>query len=432
MIRSVSLWHITPADLGVEFFDPSTSVLTADQKLYRLVNNPLCPLKKEQYSDNDYKAILKMRDFVSNVRYQIKTIGNGAELKEFPGIIGCIASYNITENLSCYIMDNGIVVFFEKGQPIPFEDADYFSLPAFHERQIYEDEYCTNPKVTPEKQPLYDFLQLLWDCVENKEFHYSSSPEFGNHGIQYTLCITMIDDPDLVSHDIPEQMKRNIHALLDTSAFNNILQKSQWDLIKKHVDCDDISQLNLLDLSETLVFADNWSGVLLAGDLSHNQTCIDWLLEFEILLQSQWLLFYAYCENVSRQNMSAMDLQKILNSVEFAKINLDNDISSNMEQCRHIMRNSLIRSSDINTIYFRMHGLVSNKLKMKLMEDDRKKARFSLFSDLSLLSIALLELYGVIDQLLSMKEYTITNLITTIIMLLIGAFCFWFMIKGRD
>ena len=429
MIQSVSLWHITPTDLGVEFFDPSTSVLTADQELYRLVNNSLVPLNKTRFSSNDYNAILKMRKFLTNVRNRLEA---PAAVREFPGITGCIASYTVTENLSCYIMDSGIAVFFEKGDPIPIADMDYFSLPTFHERQIYEDDYCVNHKVSERKKALYDFLHLLWDCVDSKDFHYSASTEFGNQGIPYTLCITMIDDPDLISHNISQQMKRNIHALIDTSAFNNILQESQWDLIKKHIDSDDISQLKLMELSETLVFTDNWSGVLLAGDLSHNKTCIDWLLEFEVLLQSQWLLFYAYCENVSRQNMSAMDLQKILNSVEFAKINLDNDISSNMEQCRHDMRNSLIRSSDINTIYFRMHGMVTNKLKMKLMEDDRKKARFSLFSDLSLLSIALLELYGVMDQLLSRKEFTITNLISALLMALISGVCFWFMIKGRN
>ena len=430
MIKSVSLWHITPADLGVEFFDPSNSVLTADQELYHLVNNPAYPPNKSRFSASDYNAILKMRRFVNNVHSKLPA-SITAE-KDFPGIIGCIASYTITDRLMCYIMDSGIVVFFEKGEPIAVEDPAYFSLPAYHERQIYEDDYCKNPAVTPRKKPLYDFLNLLWSCIDKTEYHYSASKEFGNHGIQYTLCITMIDDPDLVANNISESMKRNIHALVDTSAFNNILQETQWDLIRNHVDTDDISQIKLLELSETLVFSDNWSGVVLAGDLAHNQNCLQWLLEFEVLLQAQWLLFYAYLENVSRQNMSAIELQRILNSVEFAKINLDNDISSNMEQCRHIMRNSLIQSSDINTIFFRMHGMVSNKLKMKLMEDDRKKARFSLFSDLSLLTIALLELYGVLDQILSIKEFTTTNYIATGIMLVISALCFLFMIKGRE
>jgi len=429
MIRSVSLWHITPADLGVEFLDPTNTVLSADEKLYQLVNDTSIPVRKQDYSESDYRSLLFMRRFLSTVRSRL---GEGSAFVDaFPGIIGCIAKYSITEKLFCYIMVSGIAVFFEKGAPIPFEDERYFSLPTFYERQIYEDDYCNNPECTPVKKPVYDFLHLLWDCVGVKEYHYSSSESFGNQGIQYTLCITMIDDPDLVSNHISQQMKRNIRALIDTSAFNNILQKSQWELIKTRIDDDDISDLKLLELSETLVFADNWSGVLLAGDLANNDTCIKWFLEFEIFLQSQWLLFSAYCENVARKDMSAMELQGILNRVEFVKVKLDNDISSNMEQCRHIMRNSLIASSDINTIYHRMHGLVTNKLKMKVMSDEKKKSRFALFSDLSLLVIALLQIYGVVGELLAKESFAQNDLITMAVMLLITAVCIWMMVKGR-
>lgn len=64
MIRSVSLWHVTPADIGVEFFDPTDTVLTSDEKLYQLVNDPSIPVDKTDYSKKDYKAIAFMRSFL--------------------------------------------------------------------------------------------------------------------------------------------------------------------------------------------------------------------------------------------------------------------------------------------------------------------------------------------------------------------------------
>ena len=39
MIQSISLWHITPADIGIEFFDPTSSLLEANEELYNLVND---------------------------------------------------------------------------------------------------------------------------------------------------------------------------------------------------------------------------------------------------------------------------------------------------------------------------------------------------------------------------------------------------------
>lgn len=432
MIKSVSLWHITPVDLGVEFFDPTSTALSADEHLYRLVNTPSEAVEKNRYSKHDYQCVLGMRRFLSRVNDRVKNNDEIRFIREFPNISGCIAKYRITENMFCYVMVNGTALFFEQGEPIPAADERYFSIPAFYARQLYEDDYCNNPDVSPQKKPLYDFLNVLWECVEGKERNYSASDSYGNHGVPYTLCITMVDVPDLVSNRIDPQMRKNIRALLDTSAFSNIYNKDQWDVIKKRIDNDSVDDLELKELSENLVYADNWSGVLLAGDLSKNKTCIIWLMEFEIFLQSQWLLFDSYCENIVREDMTALQLQGILNRVEFVKVKLENDISSNMEQSRHAMRNSLIQSSDINTIYFRMHGILTGKLRIKSISDERKKARFSMFSDLSLLIIALLQIYGVVGELVAKETYTQNDILTMAIMAVITVVCAWIMIKGRS
>lgn len=432
MLKSISLWHITPVDLGAEFFDPTNTVLSADEHLYHLVNSPDVLVNKQQYSKTDYQCILRMRRFLSEVNDHVKNNDQIEFIDEFPNISGCIAKYRITEKMYCYVMVSGTALFFEKGDQISVDDERYFSIPTFYARQTYEDDYCVNPDTSSQKEPLYDFLNVLWECVRDKERSFSASDRYGNHGVPYTLCITMIDAPDLISNKVDLQMKKNIRALLDTSAFNNIYNTKQWDVIRERIDNDSIDDLKLKELSENLVFADNWSGVLIAGDLGKNKTCITWLMEFEIFLQSQWLLFDSYCENIVRENLSSLQLQGILNRVEFVKVKLENDISSNMEQSRHIMRNSLIESSDINTIYFRMHGLLMGKLRIKSISDERKKARYSMFSDLSLLIIALLQIYSVVEDLVSTETFTKNDIITMAIMVGITVICVWVMIKGRS
>ena len=429
MINSVTLWHITPADLGVEFMDPTDTILTADEKLYNLVNNADIKIDKNAYSKSNYNSLIKMQKFLSRVRDRLKSPVTFSE--NFPGINNCIAKYNITETMSCYILLSGIVVFFERGHQIPVVEENYFSLPAFYERQIYEDDYCANPEVTARKQPLYDFLNLLWSCVDKKDFAYSSSKNFGNNGIQYTLCITMIDAPGLISNQVDLQLKKNIRALLDTSAFNNVLKKDHWENIKQRIDNDDISDLQIKELSENLIFADNWSGVVLAGDLADNETCLRWFMDFEIFLQANWLLLYAYCENVARMDFSPVELQGILNRAELLRTMLENDISSNMEQCRLEMHNSLIVSSDIMTIFHRMYGMVSNKLKLKLMSAEKEKNRFALFSDLSLLIIAILQIYSVIESFLNKDQFGKNDFISIGIIACISIVSVWIMIKGK-
>lgn len=69
---------------------------------------------------------------------------------------------------------------------------------------------------------------------------------------------------------------------------------------------------------------------------------------------------------------------------------------------------------------------VSNKLKLKLLHAEKEKSRFALSSDISLLIIAVLLIYGVIETLLSKEQFTQNDFISLAI-----TCCIWVMIKGK-
>ena len=192
------------------------------------------------------------------------------------------------------------------GSAIPFSEEKYFYVPVFMERQKYEDDYCLNRDASAQKEPLYQFLKQLRRCLGEDQNLFSTTEAFGNHGISYTLCLTMIHAPNMISTQISESFLKNVNSLLDTSPFSSIYDTNQWGLIKSRVDAFSADRTQIKELSENLIFADSWSGVVVAGDLEHNQKCINWLMEFEIYLQSHWLLFDAYCENVMRQSLSVI------------------------------------------------------------------------------------------------------------------------------
>ena len=172
--------------------------------------------------------------------------------------------------------------------------------------------------------------------------------------------------------------------------------------------------------------------MVIAGNITpHNEVVLRRFIEFEIWLQSNWLLFDAYCENIGKRQMSAIELQGILNRVEMIKVQLENDISSNMEPGQLKMRQSLVLSSGINTIYQRMYGMTSNKLKMVLMNNEKTKTKYAILSDISLSIIALLQVYGVINSLIAKESFSRGDITTIFIMLAITIVCVWIMIKSR-
>ena len=79
-----------------------------------------------------------------------------------------------------------------------------------------------------------------------------------------------------------------------------------------------------------------------------------------------------------------------------------------------------------------MRGMTANKLKLKIMSDERKKSRFSLLSDLSLLIIALLQIYGVVGEFLTKETFGRGDLTTMLVMLGITVVCVWIMVKGKN
>ena len=103
-----------------------------------------------------------------------------------------------------------------------------------------------------------------------------------------------------------------------------------------------------------------------------------------------------------------------------------------MEQSRHIMRKSLIDSSDVNVIYWRMHGMLESRLKIQTLSENKTKSKYALLSDISLLAIAMLEIYGVVVELLSAESFGKSEVLAMLIMCAIAGICIWAMVKGRD
>ena len=96
-------------------------------------------------------------------------------------------------------------------------------------------------------------MDILWSCAGKRDRKFSSSRDYHNNGIAYTLCITAIDIPSLSANDLDPQLLKNIYALNETSAFNNIYQLDQWGAIRQRIDCDDFSDIRYLKLSENLM-----------------------------------------------------------------------------------------------------------------------------------------------------------------------------------
>lgn len=435
-INSVRLVHITPMDLGVTFYDQTMSALEADEILYEIVNVPSVATNAKKYGKDDYLALLFMREYISRVRQAVldasdPLFANVEFVSSFPNVTNCISKIIINDHLNCYIMINGTAVFYDIGDPIRITDTEYFSISAFYARQVYEDDYCNNPDISATKEPVYRLMDILWSCTKNRERKFSASRDYHNNGIAYTLCITAIDIPSLSANEPDPQLLKNIYALNETSAFNNIYQLDQWGAIRHRIDHDNISDIRYLKLSENLIFSDSWAGVVFAGDLQKNWHCYEWFLEFEIYLQSQWLMFDAYCEEIVREDYSTIELQNMLNVVENDAIRIRNDIGSNLEQSRLNMRKSLIQTSNIWVIYDKMHDILDNKFKLKMMYEDKQKKHFAFLSDVALLIIAVLQVYGVIREILEFGTLGQADILSLGVTILIIIVCIWIMSKGR-
>lgn len=436
MVRSAKLWHVIPMDIGVIFYDSANSALVGDAQLYSLVNSEILLADKNDYSSDDWDTLIKIHDFLKKVKRAIRRspfedISTAVISSSYPGITGCILHICFRTGLQLHICLNGTAVFFEYGDDIEFTDEAYFSIPMFRERQEYEDDYCINEEVSERKRVVYEVADILWACADKKDRAFSGSSRFRNHGISYVLCISVIDIPNFNIVHIDDQLRKNCYALIETSAFNNIYDEEQWPLIKNKIDSDNFSEMKFKQLSESLAYADSWSGVVVVGDIEKNSHALDWLIEAEVYLQSRWLLYEAISEDIMRKKNSSIELQKIKNIVELSRMKLANDISSNMEQARHELRASLIKSSDIDMIYSRMHAVLDNQLKLSVMEDNKRKERYSLISEASLFVMAVIECLEVIKGFITQETIELSDIIIFVLIAAISVFGVLMIAKGK-
>ena len=322
------------------------------------------------------------------------------------------------------------MVFFEIGNPINVEEEKYFSYDMFKERKIYEDDYCSNKEVTDRKRLIYELIDLVWE-VAGRNRRYTATEDFCIHGIPYTLCMEMVDIKNFDVSKISEELKKNIHCMNETTPFSNILNEGEKSTILNCIDRFDTSSFKYIAASDSLLFTDSWAGVVLAGDIEHNiDTALAWVLKFEVYLQSQWCFFNFLLEDSIRTDLSHLQLREKIDIAKYEKISLENDISSTMEQTRKHIRSSLIISSEINVIYGKMIGILENRYTLKSIQNEKKKTRFSMFTDFMLLLIALFQIYTVIEAF-AYEGFDIKDLIPIGVVLFLSIIGMIFIIKSK-
>lgn len=434
-IKSASLWHVTPVSIGMDFYNPTISTLTVNEELYRLVS-PCSDLKiPNYYSRGDFTTIKKFKSFNKEFLEKIQKSevfeNNKINYVEvYPDIKDCFGCYKINDDIYLYFLANGLAVFFEKGKPIELHDEKHFSYDLFRERKIYEDDFCGNAEVSDRKKIFYQIIDIMWETV-GKNRKFTATKDFEKHGIPYTLCIEVVDLEKINLSRISDDLKRNLLAMNTTSPFANILNDKEKDDIVDLIDNLDISNFSFLPASDSLLFMDSWAGVVLAGDISSNiETALAWIEKFEIYLQGQWCFFNCVLEDSLRKDLSHLELRELIDIAKYEKVELENDITSTMEQIRKQIRLSLISSSEINVIYGKMMGILENRYNLKSIQNERKKNHFSMFSDFMLLLIALFQIYTVIEAFVY-DGFEVRDLIPISVVLGLALIGMFFIIKSK-
>ena len=112
-IRKASLWHITPIDIGIDFYNPTISTFTIDYETYALVSPQNKNKMPNYYSHSDIVVLNKLRKFNSdfvNLLKKTKTnvINKFAYIENFPEIKDCFCCFKFSENLFLHFLTNGI------------------------------------------------------------------------------------------------------------------------------------------------------------------------------------------------------------------------------------------------------------------------------------------------------------------------------------
>lgn len=362
-----SITHIVPFDLGQSFMDYDSSSLK-DKEIF----------------------LKKLKEFTKEKNYN-----------EFDSTISkCFFCVKLNELISCYLLDYGVGVFvienikdvdlnvvreqFEKDIPCVI----YYSKQK-EQRLILDHQITYSDKIK-------NFMHQIWSMIQKVERPYSSSKTYKFQGFSYVFSIYHI----LKSQDeSAEDEEKGIDLLMNPSILNKLYDNTQWGDIKNKLLHYFSHGYNSKELTSTSVVASSWSAIAIIEEKETDS--IKKILNYEIELQASWFLFDCLIDNIKKNNMSNLELQKEKSLATNISLEISVILGANMSLSDKNVFESIYSTTGFELLRKKLFLLLENRISIEEAKINERQSKYGIITEILLVLFTLVSIYDPLRNLIN-------------------------------
>ena len=358
--------HIAPFDIGCSFFDYEQSI---DQS------------KKEL----------------------IKSLGKKCEEIGFIIIPNNNRNYllvvKLNEYVSCYLLECGVGVFV-------LRNLELTDLTAINRKfdnnlicQIYYRKKIEQQSILDANDirlnVIHKFMEIVWQSMRRKDRPYSASVKYKHRGLSYILSVYHIIDN---KQSLNKTNETSLDILMNPSAISKIADSSQWDSIKEKLPLHINRGYDFVEYNNDSKVAASWSAVAVVEEKETD--CINEIIEYEIILQASWFLFDCIIDNIKKNILSNLSLQREKSLITNVYLEISTILSANMNSNKKNTYELIYKTSGFDSLKNKLFLLLENRIAIARAKISERQGIYGIITEILLVLFTLVSIFEPLKKLI--------------------------------
>ncbi len=385
---SYKIVHIAPFDIGCSFIDYEHSI---DQSKNELINS-LKKLSEEQdfvivpNNNRNYLLVVKLNEFVT-----------------------------------CYLLECGVGVFVLRNLEITDLTAINNKFDNNMICQIYYRKKIEQQSILDENDirlnVIHKFMEIVWQSMKRKDRPYSASVNYKYRGLSYILSVYHIIDNE---QSLNKTNGTSLDILMNPSAISKIADSSQWDSIKEKLPFHVNRGYNFIEYDNDSKVAASWSAVAVIEEKETDS--INEIIEYEIILQASWFLFDCIIDNIKKNILSNLDLQREKSLITNVHLDISTILSANMNSNKKNTYELIYKTSGFDSLKNKLFLLLENRIAIARAKISERQGIYGIITEILLVLFTLVSIFEPFKKLI-LGTIESVDIIVGIIMIAVFIIC---------
>ena len=160
---------------------------------------------------------------------------------------------------------------------------------------------------------------------------------------------------------------------------------------------DEFKGYNAVEYNATSVIASSWSAVAVIED--EETEAIKRVIDYEIELQASWFLFDCLIDNIKKNDLSNLDLQKEKSLATNVSLDISVILGANMSMSEKNAFESIYSTTGFEALRDKLFLLLENRIAIEEAKISEKQVKYGIITEMLLLMFTLVSIYDPLRNL---------------------------------